>query len=68
MRPATRRASPLIGNAIERGITLIDTGDFYAHGHNPPSPARRARAIAFAIEQPCDVDVGDIVVRPTAQA
>jgi NADP-dependent 3-hydroxy acid dehydrogenase YdfG len=26
-----------------------------------------ARAIAFAIEQPDDVDVGDIVVRPTAQ-
>jgi NADP-dependent 3-hydroxy acid dehydrogenase YdfG len=26
-----------------------------------------ARAIAFAIEQPADVDVGDIVVRPTAQ-
>ncbi len=27
-----------------------------------------ARAIAFAIDQPADVDVGDIVVRPTAQA
>src|SRR5262249_48765446 len=26
-----------------------------------------ARAIAFAIEQPEDVDVGDIVIRPTAQ-
>ncbi|MCW2986401.1 MAG: hypothetical protein JWR63_3971 [Conexibacter sp.] len=26
-----------------------------------------ARAIAFAIEQPADVDVGDITVRPTAQ-
>ncbi|MCW2627558.1 hypothetical protein [Mycobacterium sp.] len=26
-----------------------------------------ARAIAFAIEQPADVDVGEIVVRPTAQ-
>lgn len=26
-----------------------------------------ARAIAFAIEQPANVDVGDIVVRPTAQ-
>jgi aryl-alcohol dehydrogenase-like predicted oxidoreductase len=24
----------LIGSAIDRGITLIDTGDFYAHGHN----------------------------------
>ena len=27
-----------------------------------------ARAIAFAIEQPPEVDVGDIVVRPTAQS
>jgi len=30
-------------------------------------PDAIARAIAFAIEQPDDVDVGDIVVRPTAQ-
>ncbi len=30
-------------------------------------PAAIARAIAFAIEQPEDVDVGEIVVRPTAQ-
>lgn len=32
------------------------------------APDAIARAIAFAIEQPSDVDVGDIVVRPTAQA
>lgn len=32
------------------------------------SPDAIARAIAFAIEQPEDVDVGDIVVRPTVQA
>jgi NADP-dependent 3-hydroxy acid dehydrogenase YdfG len=31
-------------------------------------PDAIARAIAFAIEQPPDVDVGDIVVRPTLQA
>jgi len=31
------------------------------------SPDAIARAVAFAIEQPADVDVGDIVVRPTAQ-
>ncbi len=30
-------------------------------------PAAVARAIAFAIEQPDDVDVGEIVIRPTAQ-
>ncbi len=31
-------------------------------------PAAIARAIAFAIEQPADVEVGDIVIRPTVQA
>ena len=31
------------------------------------SPNAIARAIAFAIEQPADVDVGEIVIRPTAQ-
>jgi NADP-dependent 3-hydroxy acid dehydrogenase YdfG len=32
------------------------------------SPDAIARAIAFAIEQPPDVDVNEIVIRPTAQA
>ena len=31
------------------------------------SPDAIARAIAFAIEQPADVDVSEIVIRPTAQ-
>ena len=31
-------------------------------------PEAIARAIAFAIEQPAEVDVNEIVVRPTAQA
>ncbi|MCJ8517359.1 NADP-dependent 3-hydroxy acid dehydrogenase YdfG [Pseudorhizobium tarimense] len=31
------------------------------------SPIAIARAIAFAIEQPSDVEIGSIVVRPTAQ-
>jgi NADP-dependent 3-hydroxy acid dehydrogenase YdfG len=31
------------------------------------SPQAIARAIAFAIEQPADVEVGELVVRPTAQ-
>ena len=30
-------------------------------------PDAVARAIAFAIDQPADIDVGEIVVRPTAQ-
>ncbi len=31
-------------------------------------PDAIARAVAFAVEQPDNVDVGDIVVRPTAQS
>ena len=31
------------------------------------SPDAIARAVVFAIEQPSDVDVGEIIVRPTAQ-
>jgi NADP-dependent 3-hydroxy acid dehydrogenase YdfG len=31
-------------------------------------PDAVARAIAFAIEQPPDIDVGEVVVRPTAQS
>jgi len=30
-------------------------------------PEAIARAIVFAIEQPADVDVGEIVVRPTVR-
>jgi NADP-dependent 3-hydroxy acid dehydrogenase YdfG len=30
-------------------------------------PAAIARTIVFAIEQPADVDVNEIVIRPTAQ-
>jgi NADP-dependent 3-hydroxy acid dehydrogenase YdfG len=32
------------------------------------SPDAIARAVAFAIDQPADVDVNEIVIRPTAQA
>jgi NADP-dependent 3-hydroxy acid dehydrogenase YdfG len=32
------------------------------------SPESIARAIAYAIEQPADVDVNEIIVRPTAGA
>ncbi len=31
------------------------------------APEAIARAIAFAIDEPADVDVNEIVVRPTAQ-
>src|SRR5882672_7379115 len=42
---------------------LLESRDKFAI---PPDAI--ARAIAFAIEQPTDVDVGEIIVRPTAQA
>lgn len=42
---------------------LVETRDAIAM---PPSAV--ARAIAFAIEQPAGIDVGEVVVRPTAQA
>jgi NADP-dependent 3-hydroxy acid dehydrogenase YdfG len=42
---------------------IVDTMDKMAI-----SPDAIARAIAFAIEQPADVDVGEIVIRPTAQS
>jgi NADP-dependent 3-hydroxy acid dehydrogenase YdfG len=42
---------------------IIQTADKIAI---PPDAI--ARAVAFAIEQPANVDVGDIVLRPTAQA
>jgi len=32
------------------------------------SPDAIARAMVFAIEQPVDVDVGEVIVRPTAQS
>ena len=32
------------------------------------TPDAIARAIAYAIEQPADVDVNEIIVRPTAGA
>jgi NADP-dependent 3-hydroxy acid dehydrogenase YdfG len=41
---------------------IVDTRDKVAI-----SPDAIARAIAFAIEQPADVEVGEIVIRPTAQ-
>ncbi len=38
-----------------------------AQGSFAMPPDAVARAIAYAIEQPADIDVGEIVIRPTAQ-
>jgi NADP-dependent 3-hydroxy acid dehydrogenase YdfG len=43
-------------------VQLVESRDKFAM---PPEAI--ARTVAFAIEQPADVDVGEIVVRPTAQ-
>jgi NADP-dependent 3-hydroxy acid dehydrogenase YdfG len=40
--------------------------DYYCRSLQIPAEAI-ARAIAYAVEQPADVDVNEIVVRPTAQ-
>jgi NADP-dependent 3-hydroxy acid dehydrogenase YdfG len=42
---------------------LIESRDAFAM-----SPDAVARAVLFAIEQPADLDIGEIVLRPTAQA
>jgi NADP-dependent 3-hydroxy acid dehydrogenase YdfG len=45
--------------------TAAQLKDFYAHAAIPADSV--ARAIAYAIEQPTDVDINDIVLRPTVQ-
>ena len=77
MRRSARRNARRV-TIISPGITTTD----FANGMTDPEvrsqleqrrdeigmpPDAVARAIAFAIQQPADVDVGEIVVRPTAQ-
>ena len=56
VRGADAIADPATRAALERRVAELAI-----------SPNAIARAIAFAIEQPPDVDVGEIIVRPTAQ-
>jgi NADP-dependent 3-hydroxy acid dehydrogenase YdfG len=55
----------LASSMTDPGIRAGTTAQMGAIGIPPTAIAR---AIAFAIEQPPEVDVGEIVVRPTAQA
>lgn len=48
------------------GTTVLGDSS-YARDKMAIPPDAIARAIAFAIEQPANVDVNEIVVRPTAQ-
>lgn len=54
-----------LGDSIDDPEIRRRTQSFMAeHGLDPDAVAR---AIAFAIEQPHDVEIGDIVIRPTVQ-
>jgi NADP-dependent 3-hydroxy acid dehydrogenase YdfG len=65
------RVTTVTPGAVDSGIQNKTSGtdsarilDIYK---NAISPGAVARAIAFAIEQPADVSINEIVVRPTAQ-
>jgi NADP-dependent 3-hydroxy acid dehydrogenase YdfG len=47
------------------GESSASVKDFYQNNEIPSDSI--ARAIAYAIEQPADVDVNEIVIRPTVQ-
>jgi NADP-dependent 3-hydroxy acid dehydrogenase YdfG len=55
-------------NAADHITSLqVRAGISAAQGNFAMPPDAVARAIAYAIEQPADIDVGEIVIRPTAQ-
>lgn len=65
------RVTMVTPGAVDSGIQNKTTGSDRARileiYKNAIPPNAVARAIAFAIEQPADVDVNEIVVRPAAQ-
>jgi hypothetical protein len=63
------RASEVLGLQWKSwtGTTLVPHGTVF-EGHKIAIPADSiARAIAYAIEQPADVEIDEIGVRPTVQ-
>jgi NADP-dependent 3-hydroxy acid dehydrogenase YdfG len=66
------RSSLITPGAVDTGIQYKTTGSDSARMieiYKSAIPADAvARAIAFAMEQPANVDVNEIVIRPTAQA
>jgi aryl-alcohol dehydrogenase-like predicted oxidoreductase len=50
----------LIRTAVERGITFFDTAESYG-------PFTNATMVVFAMSQPEEVDVNEILFRPTRQ-
>jgi len=73
-RPMTRRASPSFTAAIERGVTLLDTGDFYGSGHNElligkATAGRRDQvqlSVKFGVLRGADGSMGGFDGRPAA--
>ncbi|PRY07795.1 SDR family oxidoreductase [Paraburkholderia sp. BL25I1N1] len=65
------RVTSITPGAVDSGIQNKTTGTDSARileiYKKAISPTAVARAITFAIEQPVDVDINEIVVRPTAQ-
>lgn len=59
----------LIKTELKHGSSHKDSADFLKgfYESNEISADSIARAIAYAIEQPADVDVNEIVLRPTVQ-
>jgi len=66
------RVTTVTPGAVDSGIQNKTTGTDSARileiYKNAISPEAVARAIAFAIEQPDNIDLNEIVIRPTAQA
>ena len=57
-----------IDSELKHGSSHQESSDFVADFYKIAIPAESvARAIAFAIEQPSDVDINEIVLRPTSQ-
>ncbi len=57
-----------IDSELKFGSSHKESSDFVVDFYNQAIPADSvARAIAYAVEQPADVDINEIVLRPTCQ-
>nr|WP_299173220.1 SDR family oxidoreductase [uncultured Allomuricauda sp.] len=57
-----------VDSELKHGSSHKESSDFVGEFYNIAIPSDAiARTIAFAIEQPADVDVNEIVIRPTVQ-
>ncbi|MEV0396258.1 SDR family oxidoreductase [Polymorphospora rubra] len=71
------RVDVLVNNAITPGVVESELADTISdpvareamreYRKNSISPDAVARAISFAVDQPADVDVNEIIIRPTRQ-